>query len=88
MYSGVLLLCTDPLNSNRDYFYDDELIVIKPDVSDIVDKIEYFYNNIDEMYKIATKGQEKAIKYFNPNDRIEYLKNVFMEIINNGENNE
>lgn len=88
MYAGVLLLCTDPLNSNRDYFYDDELIVIKPDIDDIVDKIEYFCDNVDEMYKIAKKGQEKAIKYFNPDDRIEYLKNVFMKIINNEKNNE
>ena len=88
MYAGSLLLNTDELDNNRNNFKDDELIIIKPEINNIIEKIEYFYNHIDEMYKIAKKGQEKAIKYFNPDDRIEYLKSVFMEIINNRENNE
>lgn len=85
MYSGSLLFCTDELNNNQNYFYNDELIVIKPNSNNIIEKIEYFYNNVDEMYKIAEKGQKKAIEYFNPDDRIKYLKSVFMEIIDNEE---
>lgn len=65
MLFGVPLFCTDELKQNYDYDAGRELVIIKPDVDDIINKIEYYINNPKELYVIGIAGQRKIKKLFN-----------------------
>ncbi len=55
----VLVMLTDCFNENT-YFEDGkELIIIRPDLRDILNKFEYLIENLDDFYKIAKKGKAK-----------------------------
>ena len=62
MYCGVCGFDTDELKMNRE-FKNDEVVIIKPQVADIVQKARHFYEHTDELYKISRKGQKRA-QYF------------------------
>ena len=65
MLFGVPLFCTDELKQNYNYEDGKELVIIKPDVKDIVKKLEYYINAPQELYAIGTAGQRKINKFFN-----------------------
>jgi spore maturation protein CgeB len=76
---GTALFVSDELNSRRDYFKDKKhLIIIDNKVEDIIEKIEYYYNNLDELYKLSKNGQERILELldtdFQINERIKILK--------------
>ena len=77
-YFGVPIFCTDELKMNHNYQEGKELVIIKPDVEDIVAKIEYYINNLDELKTIGTEGQKKIQTLFDIHkqqaDRIEFLQ--------------
>lgn len=66
---GVALFVTDELNLNKLYSTD-EIVILKPHVTDITEKIEYYFNNVDELYKLSEKGQQKRLSISNPQQRI------------------
>jgi glycosyltransferase involved in cell wall biosynthesis len=82
MISGCALFTTDELNNNGGRFGDDEIVVIKPDVSNIVEKTEYFYKHLDSLYALSANGQIKTDKILNPKKRLEQVKNILTEIKN------
>ncbi len=70
MLFGVPLFCTDELKQNYNYVADKELVIIKPDVKDIVNKIEYYLTHLKELHNIGKSGQTKINEFFN----LEYQK--------------
>ena len=57
---AVAMFATDELNMNQDYFINNkELVIIKHDVDDIVNKVLYFYENYNELRKLSTSGMNK-----------------------------
>jgi hypothetical protein len=60
MICGVALFTTDELNNNRGIFNDNEIVIIKPNLYDIVNKIDFYYKNIDKLYELSENGQKKA----------------------------
>jgi glycosyltransferase involved in cell wall biosynthesis len=72
---ATALFTTDELNNNRGQISEDCLVIIKPDLDDIVNKIEYYYNNLDKLYELSYKGQ-LLVKENVSLKRLECVKNI------------
>lgn len=79
MYCGVCGFATDPLRMNRE-FLSDEIVIIKPTAADIVKRVMYFYDHLDELYAISKKGQRKAQSFFDIEKHIAGRIQLFQEI--------
>jgi glycosyltransferase involved in cell wall biosynthesis len=56
------IFCTDPLNLNNSHFKDnEEIVIINSTVSKIIDKIDYYYYNPEDLKDICENGY-RAIK--------------------------
>lgn len=75
----IVLATTDELNNNQGYYIDGkELIVIRPNLKDIISKIEPLLKNPKMLYSIGQAGAIKTFDILNPQKRaeniIEFLK--------------
>lgn len=78
----TLLITTDELNNNQGFFSADEIVIAKPDILDIVSKIEYLYHHLDKMYSIGENGQRKIFaSVFNPETRIQEVNKILMKCL-------
>ena len=64
MLFGTPLFCTDELKQNYNYEDGKELVIIKPNVKDIVRKLEYYIKHHEQLKKIGEAGQNKILKFF------------------------
>lgn len=80
MYCGVCGFNADELNINRE-FKDDEIVIIKTQSEDIVEKVKYYYNNLDELYEISKKGQQKAQSLYNADKHIDNRIKLFNQVL-------
>lgn len=76
----VVVMLTDCFNENS-YFEDGaELIIIKPELEDMLKKFEYLIENLDSFYKIAKKGKSKFqniyINEYQMNPRMEMIRSL------------
>ena len=82
-FFGVPIFCTDELGINHNYTDKQDLIIIKPEIEDIIQKIEYYLQNLDELKQIALNGQKKIQFYFDntkqENDRCKFI-NKYLDI--------
>lgn len=80
MINGVVLLCTDELKQNMKFKDKEDLIIIKPEVSNIIETIEYLYHNPYKIIEIARQGRKKAKDIYKKESqikpRIELIKKV------------
>lgn len=87
MINGVLLLCTDELKLNVKFKNKKDLIIIKPNVKNVVKVIEKLYKNPPRIIKIAEKGKKKTkIIYSKENQimpRIKLIKEIYMKEVEN-----
>lgn len=79
--SGVALFCTDCLNLNISFQDREEIVIISLNVSEICDIIEYYYQNYDQLYKLARQGQEKFSKVFDIKNQMNPRLKLIQEII-------
>ena len=80
MAFGVVNLVTDELNNNKEKIYnDDEIIIIKPDIADIVTKVEKLLNNTNEMYRIGEKGKKKILTVMDTKTRVKHIINILKQ---------
>ncbi len=57
---AVAMFATDELDMNQGYFINNkEIVIIKYDVDDIVNKILYFYENYNELRDVSISGMNK-----------------------------
>jgi Glycosyl transferases group 1 len=57
--NGVAVMLTDPFEENVLFKEGQEVIIIKPELSDITEKFEYYFNSLPEFYNIARQGRNK-----------------------------
>ncbi len=81
MFCGVAAFITDDLDMNNNNFVPNkDIVIINRSVDTIVKKIEYYYNNHKELYRLSERGQSKARAYFNIDyqlgERIKVFKNL------------
>lgn len=59
--SGVAMFCTDPLDLNQGVFVDgEEIVIIEHSIEDIVEKVDYYYNNPRGLQELSKKGETKS----------------------------
>lgn len=80
MINGVVTLCTDELNLNVKFEDKKDLIIIKPEVSNIVEEVENLYQNPEKIIEIAQHGRNKTKNIYSRENqvvpRIELIKKV------------
>lgn len=79
----TVMISTDELKMNNNYYLEDEMIIIKPNSDDIINKIEYLHNNPKIIKKIAQNGRKKIIKLYSYENqikpRVKLLQNTIKE---------
>lgn len=80
MINEVVLLATDELNQNKYFKNNKEIIIIKPDVKNIIEKIDYLYNNNFKIKQIAKKGSKKAKRMYSENAQLKRRKKLILEV--------
>lgn len=64
MLRGVVAITTDELHLNHGLFSDKEIIIVKPNVSEIVKCLLELYNNPDKLKEFGTMGRLKATRVY------------------------
>ena len=86
MALGTALMTTDELNNNRGSFEDgQEVIIIKPDLQDIVQKIMPLIEKPEKLYQIASRGQAKIEQIMNPVQRLDKVAHILSNVIEEGQ---
>jgi len=80
MYCGVAGFNADELHMNVE-FDADEVVIVKTQVKDIVNKVQHYFDNLDELYDLSKKGQKKAQLLYDIDRHIEGRVRLFNEII-------
>lgn len=80
MYCGVCGFNADDLNINYE-FKNDEIVIIKTEVNDIVEKVKYYYSHLEDLYKISKNGQQKSQDLFDIDKHIDNRIKLFKQII-------
>lgn len=80
--NGVAVFCTDDLKNNIS-FSNDEMCIINRDVDDIVEKILYYYKNIDELINISKNGQKKVYNIFSLENQMKQRMKILSCALNN-----
>ncbi len=77
---GVAMFQADKLNINQDfkYYKKDEIVHIELDSNDIASKIQYYFNNLEELYKLAENGRKKTEKLFDFERRTNKIKEILI----------
>ena len=77
---GVAMFQSDEFNMNCDYSYyqKDEIVHIELDAYDIASKIEYYFNNLDELYNLAEKGRKKTEFLFDLEKEWRKIKHILL----------
>lgn len=81
---GVARFVTNPLDMKTEFIDKVDLVVIKPDSTDIVNKVIYYYKNSDDLYLLAKHGQQKTAHLLNNEYQIQQrlgLFNKYTEVI-------
>lgn len=80
MYCGVAGFNSDELSMNTE-FKNDEVVIVKTQVKDIVEKVQYFYEHPKELYALSRKGQKRAQKVYDIDEHIKQRIALFRNII-------
>lgn len=77
-YCGVAQFASNPLDMNKGLFTDGEDIVIVPlDSKKIAQKIKYYHEDIELLYKIAKSGKIKAQQLYDSNYQVSERIKIF-----------
>ena len=75
---GSALFATNKLNEETEYMDGRDLVIVDTDVDEVVEKIEYYLEHLDELYEISRNGQLLTWKIFDIDkqkaDRREFLQ--------------
>lgn len=61
---NVAVFCTDQLQMNEHFEHKKDLFIIKPDADEIAENILAYFNNPDELYRMAARGQTRFREVF------------------------
>jgi len=79
----VVMMCSDELGMCQNYYTDNEnIILIKTEVDDIVSKIEKLYRQPKRIKEIAEKGRERIIKLYSYDSQIKPRVDLLKKVIN------
>ncbi len=80
IYWGCTILNTDEYKTNIHFKDKEEVVIIRPEINDICEKVEYLINNMDKTYEIGKNGKNRYYMLFNNEKRDILLKNLINNI--------
>lgn len=80
MYCGVCGFNADKFNLNTE-FKPNEVVIIKTETGAIVEKVMYYYKNLDKLYVISRNGQKKAQYFYDEAKHIDGRIQLFRKIV-------
>ncbi len=82
IFWGCTILNTDEYKTNTHFTDGEDVVIIKPELNDICEKLEYLINNMDKCYEIGRKGQKKFFELVEPKKRGEAILNIINTTLN------
>ena len=81
-YCGVALFVGDDLNMNSNYINRQDIAIINTDAVKIEENILVYYNNIEDLYELSSKGCQKTQQLFDTDYQIKERIKVFNKYAN------
>lgn len=81
MKNEVAAICSDELNCNTYYTNEKDMVIIKPNVDEIVEKVEFYYNNPEKLKKLGINGKKTTENAYSYDNQIMRRINVLNDII-------
>lgn len=79
---GCVIIATDELNENNHYIENEEIIIIKPDAKDIIDKIESLIALPSKIKQIGISGMKRTKELYSYKNQIEPRLKLLKSFIN------
>ena len=70
MINGVLLICTDELKLNVKFTDNKNIIIIKPNIEDLMQRVEELYKTPAKIKEIAREGRKRTLEIYSKNSQI------------------
>ena len=86
MKNGVAAICSDELNCNTYYKNEKDMVIIKPDENEIINRIEYYYQNPDKLRKLGISGKKTTSEAYSYENQIKHRINILENIIKRSNN--
>lgn len=78
----VAMFATDELSLNQNRYQDGkEIVIIKPDADNIIDKVLHYYNNPEELNNLSKQGREKILELYSYEKQIKPRIKVLEECL-------
>jgi glycosyltransferase involved in cell wall biosynthesis len=81
-YNGVAMFVTDELGMNDGYYSEDEIVIIKPETKDIVEKVQHYYNNPSQLRQLSINCMKKTHRHFETEHQISSRVKIIKKLIN------
>ncbi|TXK46960.1 glycosyltransferase family 4 protein [Pontibacter qinzhouensis] len=79
--NGVAIMACDELNQNDGYINEEEIIIIKPHVSEIVNKILIYKDNYSKLLAISEGGRKKTLELYSHDKQLNTRYTILKEFI-------
>ena len=80
---GVAVFCTDILDQNMYFENRKDIVIIKPIASSIVNIIQYFLDNANDLYSLSRNGQAKFADIFSFKSQLSPRVKIIQDLIDN-----
>lgn len=80
--NGVAVFAKDDLMQNEIAHDGVDIVILENNIKSIIEKIEYYHENLDKLYEIAKIGQKYFTEIYSENYQMPYRTKVIDEIIN------
>jgi len=80
-YCGVALFVSDPLGMNRHYQDGKDIVIVPLESTQIAAMIRSHYDDLDRLYALASKGQEKVQELFDVDSQITQRLRIFEQFV-------
>jgi len=73
----VAMFCTDEVGNNDNFYIDGtDIVIIKPKSRDIINKIDFYYNNFEKLKDLSIRGKIKNKKTFDNEIRLDKVTKI------------
>lgn len=84
MLNSVALFCSDELKLNCKFRDKKDLVIIQPNVDNIVNNVEYYYRNPNKLRELSCNGRKLVKKNYSYNEqilpRVKLLRKLYKEL--------
>lgn len=87
MKNGVAAICSDELNCNVYYENNKDIVLIKPNKEEIIEKIQYYYDNPQKLKNLGISGKKTTEDVYSYESQILSRIKIIEKVINENKKN-